>query len=117
MSTEENKAIVRRSVDAWNKRDLDALFELQDKEKFVWHGPGGEQIGPREEAQARENLEKLFAAFPDIRSEIADLIAEGDKVAVRLVVRGGPPTGRNTHIMRIEDGKIVESWDCYGRPA
>jgi predicted ester cyclase len=62
-------------------------------------------------------------AFPDLRVSVEDLIAEGDRVAARLRVRGThlgeldgiAPTGRRVDctgivISRIEEGKIAEDW-------
>ena len=67
------------------------------------------------------------AADPGFRWQIEDLIAEGDKVAFRLLDRGthtgeplfgvapkGKPfTLRAMIMLRIKDGKIVEEWDWY----
>jgi predicted ester cyclase len=67
---------------------------------------------------------KLFHdAFPDIRWDIDEMLADGDKVVLRLTMHGTqdgdffgiPPTNREvtvsgTHIVRIEDGKVVEHW-------
>ena len=86
-----------------------------------------------EAAEAAANLPgaagfKLFvtalrAAFPDFQYTVDDVIAEGDKVAVRLSVRGTqkgelmgvPPTGKTitfggVNIMRMVNGKVVEEW-------
>ena len=65
-------------------------------------------------------------AFPDFRFEVADLIAEGDKVVARVPFTGThrgqlmdiAPTGRTVRvgeilILRIADGKIAEAWEEY----
>ncbi len=62
-------------------------------------------------------------AFPDLRLELEDVVAEGDRVVTRLVgrgthlgeFRGVPPSGRPvaTHIIvisRLADERIVEEW-------
>jgi steroid delta-isomerase-like uncharacterized protein len=67
-----------------------------------------------------------LAAFPDFRVTTHNIIAEGDKVAVRWTVNGThlgelmgiPPTGRpvmftGMTIHRLADGKIVENWWAY----
>src|SRR3712207_2452605 len=59
----------------------------------------------------------------DIHYDIDDIIAEADKVAVRMTVsgtdtgtlRGNPPTGKRfsvdyVHWFRVEDGKVAEVW-------
>ena len=61
------------------------------------------------------------AAFPDYRERIDELITAGDRVIVRLTIRGThegplpnlPATGKSVEfsdvtICRIENGKIVE---------
>jgi steroid delta-isomerase-like uncharacterized protein len=68
----------------------------------------------------------LFQGFPDIQHTIEDMIAEGDKVVYRTTLKGThtgkfmgiPPTGKSFvindfNLLRIAEGKIVESWyDC-----
>ncbi len=71
----------------------------------------------------KQFLAATFAAFPDWREEIVDMVAEGDKVALMTIGTGtmngpfGPfePTNKkasvtNFMIMRFEDGKIAETW-------
>ena len=66
---------------------------------------------------------KYRATFPDVRITIEEMIAEGDKVAIRIVARGThkgdlmgiAPTGRavtvnEQHFVCFADGKIVEYW-------
>lgn len=68
------------------------------------------------------------AGFPDMRNTIEDIIAEGDKVVMRITVHathtgtfmGIPPTGRETtvtgiDILRFENGKVVEHWAEFDR--
>lgn len=71
-----------------------------------------------------EGLRALFAAFPDIKSEVEDVIAEGDRVAIRSRMTGThtgefmgvPATGKTVSaegidIVRMnEEGKGVEHW-------
>ncbi len=63
MSTEENKDVVRRALEALNKRDLGTLDQL---------------IGGPEEWKRR--LANLLTAFPDVQLIQEDQIAEGDQV-------------------------------------
>jgi predicted ester cyclase len=122
MSTEENKALARRSWQAVDNPDLIDEIYASD---VVWHEPGGEDIHGIQEAKQFISLYKT--AFPDMSATIEDVIAEGDKVVTRVTLRGthqgeteefGPPTGRQIEgdivtISRIEGGKIVEDWDSY----
>jgi predicted ester cyclase len=79
------------------------------------------------EASSLEGFKQLLPAlpqaFPDVLFEVEDLVAEGDKVAFRLIWTathqgeffGIPPTGTRAtvtemHMFRIADGKVVERW-------
>jgi predicted ester cyclase len=81
----------------------------------------GEVHGP---THAREVVEWLRAQFSDMRMTIEDVVADGDKVVVRVRSEGtndgklggfAPPTGKRfsaeqTHWYRIADGKLCEHW-------
>jgi predicted ester cyclase len=82
-----------------------------------------EFFAPGKQAEAAGLHQLLTAAFPDLRVEIDDLIAEEDKVAARLLFSGthqGPfrdfaPTGRPVsfgaiRIYQLADGKVTGSW-------
>ena len=115
MSLEENKAIVRRFIEAYNKRNLDLLDDLVAPD-YVDH---------THQLQGLESLKQLmkggFKAFPDWHETIEDIIAEGDKVWVRVKTTGThtgkwvglAPTGKKVtsmvvQIFRIVNGKLVE---------
>ncbi len=84
MSLEKNKAIVRGFIEAYNKRNLDYLDLIDDfvAPDYVDHSNNVD----------REGLKQLFKmglnAFPDWHEAIEDIIAEGDKVWVRLTYTG-----------------------------
>ena len=76
-------------------------------------------------AQFRRGLNK---AFPDQKWEVLDMVAEGDKVAGRVIqsqthlgmLQGIPPIGRYfsfelLEIVRTEKSKIVERWVQFDR--
>ena len=122
MSTEENKALLRRLVhEGLHKKNLGIMDELISP-NFVNHSaPAG--IPPTRDGY-RQYVEVLLASFPDIHLDIEDLISEGDKVVVRYTVRGThqgsfmglPPSGKQFSftgigIQRIVDGKFVERWE------
>jgi predicted ester cyclase len=116
MSLEENKAVVRRWIEAYNKRNLD--FDEFIAPHYFDHT---NQVG-------MEGLKQLFdmglKAFPDWHETIEDIIAEGDKVWVLLTYTGThtgefmglAPTGnkittKGVDIYRIENGKLAEYWN------
>src|ERR671911_514663 len=121
MSTENNKALVRRFVQAQNERDLAALEQMMSPD-FVDHSvlPG--------QGSTREDYLRVVpehqAAFSEARLIIEDQIAEDDKVMSRLTVRGAhdqgmfwgmPPTGVKLEttaitVNRVVGGKIAEEW-------
>lgn len=118
--SEEDKAIVRRVIEqGTNAKDLSVFDELVSA-SFVDHEAGPEPGGPEGEKRL---VEMITFAFPDWRWSIEDQIAEGDKVVTRYTARGThrgefmgiAPTGEQVevpgiNIVRIEGGKIVESW-------
>ena len=117
MSLEENKAVVRRFVEAYNKRKLDLIDDFVAPD-YVDHTNKVD----------REGLKRLFVmglnAFPDWHETIEDIIAEGDKVWVRLAYTGthrgefmglAPTckkiTSKAVDIYRIVNGKLAEYWN------
>jgi steroid delta-isomerase-like uncharacterized protein len=121
MSAEENEAVVREAVEAFNQNDwtaVDRLFAAN----YVDHDPSRAALpsGPEGVKQA---WGMFRVAFPDLQAAIDDVISEGDRVAVRGAVRGThrgelmgiPPTGKRVtveliDINRVENGKLVERW-------
>ena len=120
MSTQANKAIVRRLIEeAWNQGNLDVIDELVSPH-YVLHidapGPGGRE-GYKQDVVIHRS------AFPDLQFTIDDMVAEGDKVVLRATLRGThqgeyigiPPTGKAItltaiSIRRIANGQIAEEW-------
>ena len=121
MSVEENKAIVRRLWEEFNKRNLSVWDELCAAD-LVWHAPGG--LEQHDLEAMKKVVTRFLTTFPDFRVTIEDMVAEGDKVASRSTrtgthkgeYRGIAATGNKVtwafiSIYRIEGGKIVEEWD------
>jgi C-1 hydroxylase len=115
MSLEENKAVVRKIFEAFNKRNLASLDEFIAPD-FVDHT---NQLRGLEDV--KQFLTALIKGFPDLQMTIEDMVAEGDKVWVRIKnmgthtgeFRGQAPTGKtftgiDVHNFRIVTGKIVE---------
>jgi steroid delta-isomerase-like uncharacterized protein len=128
MTPDEHKAIVRGYVDiVFNRKQLDRADEIVAPD-FVDHAAlPGQASGL---AGARKKWAMFHAAIPDLRVMIEDMVAEGDKVAVRRSYQGTqqgqlfgvPPTGRpfqisGYSIFRLVEGKIAEHWELLDRLA
>jgi steroid delta-isomerase-like uncharacterized protein len=120
MSTEENKALVRRFYEGWNKRNLNQMMDLIAPDGVDHALPPGFPPGVE---GVRKLLTMYQEAFPDIHIQIEDMIAEGDKVVTRMTATGTntgeymgmPASGKRINvpgidILRVTNGKLVEHW-------
>lgn len=120
MSLEANKAVLRKVIEAINKRNLALLDEL------IAHDFSYPAYQIRGLEVMKQVIEAERKGFPDWHVTIEDIIAEGDRVWARLKetgthtgeFRGLAPTGKKVTYMavtiwRIVDGKIVEGWGVY----
>jgi predicted ester cyclase len=124
---EANKEVVRRLIEeGFNQGNLEAVDEIVSPD-VVTHNPiildapsGSDSI--------RGGIEMIHKAFSDIKVEIHDILAEGDRVATFLQMSGtnigdyrrGGATGKSLSfraffIWRIGDGRLVESWGVADR--
>jgi steroid delta-isomerase-like uncharacterized protein len=121
MSTEANKAAARRLIDeVLNGANPAVLDELVAPEVVHHSLPPGMP-------QGIESYRALTAgyrvAFPDVQATIEELVAEGDRVVVRMTSRGTqqgeflgiPPTGKRIEasslaLLRFANGKLAEEW-------
>lgn len=125
MSTEENKATVRRAIEeGWNQGQV-AVFDELNAPNFLYHDPGVPDV--RTSDDYKRWVTQNHSAFPDLHLTMEDLIAEEDQVAVRLTFRGThsgdlvtlmplPATGKQVTIsgitiIRFDGGKAVEVWN------
>lgn len=120
MSLEQNKAIVLRFYEAFDREDLEQGKALIAP-NAVARGMGSGILNGRD-ALLEYGL-TMRSAFPDGRHTFEDIIAQGDKVVTRGTFSGTHqgelmgilPTGKQVtfsvvHIDRLVDGKIVEHW-------
>jgi steroid delta-isomerase-like uncharacterized protein len=119
-----HKQITRQIFEqAWNQANFDGLEELISA-KTQFHIRN--QTVPMSVEDTRRVISGWHRIFPDFRFTIEEIIAEGDMVAVRLILSGTqegtwkdiPATGRHirvTHMMflRFENGKVVEIWEDF----
>ena len=98
-----------RATAAWKPGGIDTLFGF------------GDLVAPE---GIRDFFSSLFAAVPEYRLEVLDMIAEGDQVAVRwraaadfsgsgkfqgLTPNGRPIELEGADVLTVEDGKIVSN--------
>lgn len=127
--TTENKERARlylEAIEAHSDGHIEDLEELV-ADDVVNHSPlSGTDLTPEEDRGIeafRRHAESVPRAFPDVHFDVQDMIAEDDRVMVRLVLSGtheGPflgiePTGKEIAmsgmvVYRFENGKIVERW-------
>jgi predicted ester cyclase len=106
---EENKAMVRRLVESINAGDIDATVD--------------ELFAPRAARRVKRLFAEFYAAFPDWREEIIELVAEGNTVAGRFRCSGThrgeflgeAPTGKRMEVdevffFRVDNGKFADFW-------
>jgi predicted ester cyclase len=121
-TAEENKAVIRRFIAGYNIRSMDVFEELVAPDYF------DHLFQQRGRDKFKEMFTMAFEGFPDWYEAIEDIIAEDDKVWVRIKATGThtnewnlfgvsvPPTGNKIEmnmvfIWRLKDGKLVEGWE------
>ncbi len=137
MSIDENKDLVRSwydvpSIEEWLRRrpeienvvgtntdKLKSAMPAFFAHEYTSHRPGGDMSL---EAFVQYQITRL-PAFPDLSCTVEDIIAEGQKVMVRFIVRGThlgtfrgiPATGKKIEmggmsLERCAAGKMAEGW-------
>jgi steroid delta-isomerase-like uncharacterized protein len=125
---ERNAALARRWFEeVWNQKNPNTIRELVSAD-CIAHGTsetGGDLRGPEGflTLQAR-----LLNAFPDLHIDVQDVLATGDKIAVRwtgtmhhsgdglgIAATGAEIKVNGIGLARIENGKLVEIWDSWDK--
>lgn len=128
MNTEENKRLILDHYESFvHKQDAEAVRRELAPDFLDHELPSGMPLGPEGALQLRA---MLHTAFPDLRINVEDIVAEEDRVAVRATWTGThrgalpmmpvPATGRRVTFTgmvfwRIRDGKIAERWGTIDR--
>jgi predicted ester cyclase len=124
MSSEDNKALVRRFYAAMDAGNLEAMDQLVADDYLDHNPPPFPGLG-----EGRIGLKQAFQIFWEAtpgRHEIEDQVAEGDKVVTRLTAFGKHvgdlpggivATGRDIQetavaIHRVQDGRLAEHWSA-----
>jgi steroid delta-isomerase-like uncharacterized protein len=121
MTTADRKALYQRFIEeVFNRGRLEATDELLSPSYVLHDAPPGTPSGPE---GVRQIVSTFRGAFPDLKITIEDQVSEGDRVCSRTTMRGThqgaifgvAPTGRTVTMsgltmVRIVDGRLVESW-------
>jgi predicted ester cyclase len=117
---EQNKELILRWFEEDAKGNYDIWGEVCSPDYKAHYPSIAKSITLEEHLQ----MWKMFKeAFPDIKETVAGIIAKGDKVILRLTIRGThtgefmgiQPTGKEfeysaIEVYRIYEGKVVEVW-------
>jgi steroid delta-isomerase-like uncharacterized protein len=118
MSTEENKAAVLRFAE---NLGVEAVNDFVTDD-VVYHNPPPGQ--PPGKEGYRMLIGGFLTAFPDMRFDVEDQLAEGDRVVSRFTITGThkgdlmgmPQMGRTIRtsgisVQRFRDGRVAEEWE------
>jgi predicted ester cyclase len=117
--TATTRDVVRGFYESYNEHDLEKSWET-----YISHRSGQPRLRWGVRPEAWLGVEQGYlSAFPDLRVEVLDQVAEGDKVATRVEMTGDPeaeaffgvPAAGAVGTLRVSffdrvDGKIVEHW-------
>jgi predicted ester cyclase len=119
MSEKENLQVVEQLIAAMNDRDVDRYVQLLDANYVGEGGLAGPIQGPE---GARQMINMLLTAFPDLRPEVEQLLPSGDYVVLRARLSGTQkgnflgiaPTNKSAtwrlcSVMEIRNGKVVRA--------
>ena len=112
------QAVVQAMFAAFNRHDAAAMEQIYAPDARL---TSSDFCHARGRPDVRRTYEALFRAFPDIHDDVATIVFEGDRVAVRFTAvstQGGLSLTIHT-FLRVRDGRIVEDdsvFDTGGRP-
>lgn len=123
---DDPKQLINRFVEElWNERRLDvagAIFASDCVTHQLWSGVPSDAV-PRGPEAIKEHVTSWIASFPDLHFSIEQMLSEGDRVVMQLLVEGThqgawlgiPASGKKMQIRmftvhRVVQGKIVEDW-------
>ena len=120
MPREENIAALKQAAERFKARDLDGHLKLYSPS--VAHHGFSSRIRPGV-VGLRDHYDKLLKAFPDMRIDTDDILADGEKVLHRFLFSGThkgeylsfSPTGKHVHaagvqIHLFQQGVAIEVW-------
>lgn len=118
--SESNKAIIRQALETYNAADWDGLDAFFDAD-YVHHNNADNLTL----AEFKRGAAWFRVGMPDFQISINDMVAEADRVAIRITGRGTHlgslfgelPTSKSITVYgsvlyQIRDGKVVEDWEA-----
>ncbi len=118
---EQNKQLVRQYFEAYDQQDTERIGQLVSSSNYSLHLSG---MPTMDWNGTKQFYAAAWSAFPDLHHEIFDIVAEGDKVAVRYNIigthkgelQGMPPTGKEVSFSAMDfitlvNGKVAEEWE------
>ena len=126
MNDQDDTIQHRWFTEVWNKGRAEAIDEMMSPD-VIGHGLVDESGNEIRGAEAFKSFYRSFrGAFPDIQVIVEDTVSEGDKIVARCTVRathtgegiGPAPSNKPVDItglclVRVEGGKIAESWNEF----
>ena len=119
-------AVKRFFEEVWNKGNLSLVDELLTQDYEDHNRPPGT---PRGHKGYKSSVNMFRTGFPDIQFTLDHIIAEGDRLAIRLTGKGThkgnfmgiPATGKQVSFggmtfIRFQDGKVAERWGISDIP-
>ena len=120
MSEQDNRRLLEEAYEAINRRDIDAHVKFLD-ENYVWENDAFPTPYKGREG-SRQAFNMYFAAFPDLKLEIEQVIASGDHAVARWRAtgthkgeyKGIAPTNRQFNVRgcnvhEIRNGRIIKT--------
>jgi steroid delta-isomerase-like uncharacterized protein len=117
----QNKQLIRQYFEAYDQQDTERIGQLVSSSNYSFHISG---MPPMDWNGTKQFYAAAWSAFPDLHHDILDIVAEGDKVAVRYNIigthkgelQGIPPTGKEVSFsamdfITLSDGKVAEEWE------
>jgi predicted ester cyclase len=121
---QNKKAVLRFNKEFIEQGNVDSFKELIADDVINHSAPAGSSKGPDGMLYFLNSI--LRKGFPDMKVEILDQVAEGDKVTSRKAIyathlgefMGIPPSNKKVvihviDIIRLRDGKYVEHWGAH----
>lgn len=112
--TAHTSAVLRRWIDdVWHRGRLDLVDSLVAT-TYTRHEDDSTYTVTRE--QYADQIRALRSRFPELRYDVHDSAAIGDRFWIRYTFRGGPdstgpwPTRPGLQVYRLEDGRLAETW-------